>query len=60
MIISVGPSTLSMVPRIRTVGGCWAHAIDPKTDSAVSDASSEQSTNDGTFGMVFPQIFNVS
>jgi hypothetical protein len=38
LIISMGPSTLSMVPRMRTIAGCCAHAVDPTTSMAASDA----------------------
>jgi hypothetical protein len=50
----MAPSTLSMVPRIRTVGGCWAHATDPSTDMKVSDAASRRGLNEAMFDMVLP------
>src|ERR1035441_4506386 len=49
--VSRGPSTASMVPRIRTVGGCWAHATDPSMDRAVSEATSTRGINAEIFGM---------
>src|ERR1700681_373162 len=44
LIISRAPSTLSMVPRMRTGGGCCAHATDASTDnvSAVATAFNEE------------------
>jgi hypothetical protein len=43
-----------MAPRMRTVGaGCWAHATDPSTDIAVSEAASTLSINEEIFAMVF-------
>src|SRR5665647_1390959 len=44
--VSSEPSTASMVPRMRTVGGCWAHAADPSTDMTVSAASARGSNED--------------
>src|SRR5258705_5326808 len=44
------PSTASMVPRIRTVGDCCAHA-GPSTDIAMSEAVSTRDINDEIFGM---------
>src|ERR1700732_2209513 len=49
--VSKEPSTASMVPRIRTGGGCWAQAVDPSTDMTVSEASTRG--NNEYFGMVF-------
>src|ERR1700722_3045286 len=54
LIISIGPSTLSMVPRMRTVCGCWAHAADPSADITVSAATSVRGINEEIFGMTFP------
>ena len=51
LIISMAPSTLSMVPRIRTGGGCCAHATDPSTDMTVSDATSARGSNEEILGM---------
>jgi hypothetical protein len=40
LMLSVAPSTASMVPRMRTVGGCWADAAATKTtaNNAVTEA----------------------
>src|SRR6202163_5137799 len=58
LIISMAPSTLSMVPRMRTGGGCCAHATDASTDDAstdnVSAAASERGVNEEIPGMVIP------
>src|SRR3982074_3197900 len=54
LIISMGPSTLSMVPRMRTGGGCCAHATDPSTDMTVSDAASMRGIDGENFNMVLP------
>src|SRR3981081_4516476 len=51
LIIRLAPSTLSMVPRIRTVGGCCAHAEGPSTDMIVSEATSARGSNEEIFGM---------
>src|ERR1700686_1855021 len=42
-----------MVPRMRTVGGSWAHAADPSTDMTVSEATSTRGINEEIFGMAF-------
>src|ERR1700688_4165998 len=55
LMLSVGPSTASMVPRIRTVGGCWAHAADASTVMSASDASARGS-NEDSFGMVLSSL----
>src|SRR6202163_5147307 len=58
LIISMAPSTLSMVPRMRTGGGCCAHATDASTDDASTDngsaAASARGINEEIPGMVFP------
>src|SRR6202035_4737413 len=63
LIISMAPSTLWMVPRMRTGGGCCAHATDPNTDDASSDAASTDNVsaaasarglNEEIPGMVLP------
>ena len=54
LIISVAPSTLSMVPRMRTGGGCCAHAADPSKDMTVSDAASRRGLHEEMFGMIVP------
>src|SRR5579871_3574267 len=38
-MVSTGPSTASMVPRMRTVGACCAHATVPNTAMAVNIAA---------------------
>jgi hypothetical protein len=43
-----------MLPRMRTVGGCWAHAADASTAKAVSDAISTRGINEEIFGMASP------
>src|ERR1700688_872366 len=55
LMLSVGPSTASMVPRMRTVGGCWAHAVDASTAMSASDASARGS-NEDSFGMVLSSL----
>jgi hypothetical protein len=40
----------SMVPRMRTVGGCCAHA-GPSIEITMSDAGSTREVNDEVFGM---------
>ena len=40
LIDSVGRSTASMVPRMRTVGGCCAQAADPSRVTKASEAAS--------------------
>ena len=52
LTVSTGPSTLSMVPRMRTVGGCCAEAADPNTVTSASEAST-RGINEDIFGMVF-------
>src|SRR5439155_6482592 len=52
LIDSIGPSTASMVPRIRTVGGCCADAADPSRVTKVSEAASIRG-HEEDFGMVF-------
>jgi hypothetical protein len=49
----MGPSTLSMVPRMRTGGDCCAHATEPNIDN-VSAAASARGINEEIPGMVFP------
>src|SRR5580700_1084175 len=59
LIISIGPSTLSMVPRMRTGGGCWAHAaevstgMEVNTDRTVNEATNARGIHEEIFGMVF-------
>src|SRR5260221_13085219 len=54
LIISMAPSTLSIVPRMRTGGGaCWAQATDPSTDKTVSEATSARGINEEILGMTF-------
>jgi len=52
LIISMAPSTLSMVPRMRTDGGCCAHVTDASKDVTVNAATSARGINEETFGMV--------
>src|SRR5882724_1844127 len=54
LIISMAPSTASIVPRIRTVGGCCAHATDPRMDTAVSEATSTRGNSEEILVMGFP------
>src|SRR5271169_893929 len=54
LIIITEPSTLSMVPRMRTVCGCWAHAAEASTDKIANEATSARGIRDEIFGMVFP------
>jgi hypothetical protein len=42
------------VPRIRTGGGCCAHATDPSTDMTVSDATSRRGILEIFDMVVFP------
>ncbi len=50
----MAPSTLSIVPRMRTGGGaCWAQATDPSTDKTVSEATSARGINEELLGMAF-------
>ena len=51
LIASTAPSTASMVPRMRTDGGCWARAADPRAERIASVASARGNNEDG-FGMV--------
>src|SRR5882672_12448931 len=51
LIIRLAPSTLSMVPRIRTVGGCCAHAAVPNTDTIISEAASARGSDEEIFSM---------
>src|ERR1700679_4133560 len=53
LIASTGPSTLSMGPRMRTVGGCCAHATDANADITVA-ATSARDIDEEIFGMTFP------
>src|SRR6202035_3944128 len=52
VIESMGPSTASMVPRMRTVGAGWAKAVVPRTDKIASEASARGRNED--IGMDFP------
>src|SRR4051812_19590646 len=54
LIISIAPSTLSMVPRMRTVGvgGCCAQAAVPTTDT-VRTAANARGSSEEIFGMAF-------
>src|ERR1700759_3996355 len=53
LMLSVGPSTASMVPRMRTGGGCCAHATVVRTDAAATAAVIQ----DVSFGMAHsPQV----
>src|ERR1700689_4925918 len=56
LMLSVGPSTASTVPRIRTVGGCWAHAVDASTVMSASDAANPRGASENMFGMVLPSL----
>ncbi len=58
LTVSTAPSTLSMVPRMRTVGGCWAHAAELNTVTSASEASA-RGTNEDSFGMIFPSRISV-
>ena len=42
-----------MVPRMRTGGGCWAHAAEANTDRTVSEATTARVFHEESFGMVF-------
>src|SRR6516165_992639 len=49
LMVSTGPSTTSMVPRIRTGGGCWAQPADTKaTDDKATDARTDNAASDAT------------
>src|SRR5216684_7324709 len=48
LMLSVAPSTASMVPRMRTVGGCWA-------DAAVTKTTANNAVTDAIFRMAFLQ-----
>src|ERR1700759_4129958 len=50
LMLKVGPSTASMVPRMRTGGACCAQATVVRTDSAASAAVIQ----DVSFGMALP------
>src|ERR1700758_1008700 len=55
LMLSVLPSTLSMVPRMRVViGGCCAEALDARTETTASEARSERGSHEKTFGMICP------
>jgi hypothetical protein len=34
------------VPRMRTAGGCWAHANDPKAATTVTETSTRRSKDE--------------
>src|SRR5579864_957857 len=51
LMLSVLPSMPSMVPRMRTVGGCWAHALTANTDITASEAASARGIHEAIFGM---------
>src|SRR5436190_10434582 len=56
--VSKEPSMASMVPRIRTVGGCCAHPTDPSTNMSASDAMSARGINQDIFSITFlPESF---
>src|SRR6202000_2461565 len=53
-MLSVLPSTLSMVPRMRVgVGDCWAQALDTSTDATANGATTARGSHKEVFGMVF-------
>src|SRR3954468_20088483 len=54
---SVCPSTPSMVPRMRTGGGCCAHAVAMTVVTTASDAISEVSFGIGILGIGGPPGF---
>src|SRR4029453_14153922 len=57
LIDSVGKSTASMVPRIRTVGGCCAQAADPSRVTKASEAAG-MGRHENDFSIVFlPRFF---
>src|SRR3954451_14231100 len=56
LMLSIGPSTASMVPRIRTVGAGCAHAA-VTTERTVSDATSRRGINEKRFDMALPSGF---
>src|SRR5438876_1016651 len=47
-----GPSTISMVPRIRTVGACCVHATDVRMAMAATAAESGREIDELIFGMI--------
>src|SRR4249920_3103750 len=51
LIISIGPSTLSMVPRMRTVGGCCAHDAEASTERTANEATNARGIQREIFGM---------
>src|SRR5882724_12495139 len=52
LMVRSRPSTTSMVPRIRTVGACCAHATDPNIAMAASAAESVRDIDELIFGMI--------
>ena len=50
--VSIEPSTASMVPRMRTDGGCCAHATEANTARAVSDDATTRVIDEVICGMV--------
>src|SRR4051812_33359577 len=51
LIESTGPSTASMVPRIRTVGAGCARASDENSDAASSEAAKARVVGEAMYGM---------
>src|SRR3954466_10323726 len=54
LIESVGPSTASMVPRMRTVGAGCAAASEVNKDAASSDAAKRRVIGEAVCGMAIP------
>jgi hypothetical protein len=48
---------LSMVPRMRTVGGCWADAAEASTEITAKEARSARGIQQEILAMVFPSSF---
>src|ERR1700734_1109094 len=56
LMVRSEPSTASMVPRMRTGGGCWAHATDPSTVMAIIEAIRRVSKEDIFMGSPYPEF----
>src|ERR1700675_773729 len=56
--VSSGPSTASMVPRMRTGGGRWGGTAEPSTDSSAS-AASARGNNEDILGIAISSPYSV-
>src|ERR1700722_9326390 len=56
LMVNSEPSTASMVPRMRTGGGCWAHATDPSTVMAIIEAIRRVSKEDIFMVSPYPEF----